>query len=565
MTKATTGLLGLIEQAYEVGEGRDVTHEVFVEATTYLDEGLADGMLSEAERARQSEGIARHASRIERLFGMSGAAPGGVMAAAGAALEPAAHPVALLDRNGRILSSNAAFEALMPGPPTHLRGLPFEVAGLDRVLNALRTGARADIHLLTDSQNGTPTLAVLEPLAATARLRLARFQWTAETVARFARPFDIPPRELEVLHGALTGESQAAIAARLGRSPETIRSQSKSLLLRTGVARMSDLVLLGHSAALVGLPPEADASPEPRPDADLCRIERDGRTIAYRCFGPADGTPMLFFHGLMLGPFLTPPLTEGLDRIGVRLIAPSRPGFGETTRTPRDRDFDAAVVEDALAVLNVEGVDRCIVVAHQGGVSHAFRTAARLGDRLEGMLMIGAGVPIDIDEHVSKMNAVTRMAALAARRMPSLLDMLIRIGVHTYTRDEDGPRRYLEYYWRDDPIDLASLDDPVKFAAIRAGALHMITQEGRTILRDGVAAMADWTADFEAVRCRQLWIHGAHCPVMNAEALERWVRARTNHPVEISEGSGFHMIYDEPDRIIDALARVADWMRAPDS
>lgn len=59
---------------------------------------------------------------------------------------------------------------------------------------------------------------------------------------------------------------------------------------------------------------------------------RDGRTLAYMDRGPRDGTPVFYFHGFQgsrLERMAVP--EELLARLGVRLIAPDRPGMGLST------------------------------------------------------------------------------------------------------------------------------------------------------------------------------------------------------------------------------------------
>jgi len=552
MAEPIASLLNLIDHAYLIGEDRADTESMFNHAYDYL-----DGDLDPEERQKQAEGLARHADRIGRLFGMTGT-PSGVIAAVGRATENLPYPALTFDKTARVINANSAMRQICSADPAWLSDLPFERDGIDRITSAVRSGMIADVFLLHSQRYAKPSLALVDADGAQFILRFAEVRWTPERVAHFAKPFDIPPRELDTLHGALIGESQAEIAARLDRSVETIRSQSKSLLLRTGVPRMTDLVLLAHSSTLMRIHSQ-DTAIIPSPDVHVLTLP-DKRQIAYRSFGPDDGKPFVFFHGFQLGPFLTPALIRGLEAEGIRLIAPSRPGFGETSQISKGTDFNATVISDALAVVQAVGFQRMVVVAHQGGTSHAFRTAARLGDRVPGMLMIGAGIPIDPVLHIPKMNAVTRMAALATKRMPTLLELMIRIGVHSYTKDANGPRRYLEFFFRNDPVDLRSLQDANTFDAIQAGALHMIAQGPRPMMLDGTAAMDDWTADFQAVSCHQLWLHGAHCPVMNAQELENYIRARTNHPIEISPHTGFHQFYDEPELMIDGFRRAARWL-----
>ena len=61
---------------------------------------------------------------------------------------------------------------------------------------------------------------------------------------------------------------------------------------------------------------------------------RDGRAISYSTLGPDDGLPLLFFHSLP-GSHVQPPFAGPLmHKLGLRMITPDRPGFGESDFVP---------------------------------------------------------------------------------------------------------------------------------------------------------------------------------------------------------------------------------------
>lgn len=115
----------------------------------------------------------------------------------------------------------------------------------------------------------------------------------------------------------------------------------------------------------------------------------DGRQLDLQVVGPAGGTPLLFHHGT---PGSVVPVRslqrEATDR-GLRLVTWSRPGYGSSTRQPGRSVVDAAA--DAEAVLDHLDVPRCLVAGWSGGGPHALATAARLPERVAGVLSI-AGV-----------------------------------------------------------------------------------------------------------------------------------------------------------------------------
>ena len=58
------------------------------------------------------------------------------------------------------------------------------------------------------------------------------------------------------------------------------------------------------------------------------------RTLAYCLYGPEGGTPVLFQYGMPGTMFLAPERLSPLDDLGIRLVVPARPGYGQSTRLP---------------------------------------------------------------------------------------------------------------------------------------------------------------------------------------------------------------------------------------
>ena len=105
----------------------------------------------------------------------------------------------------------------------------------------------------------------------------------------------------------------------------------------------------------------------------------------------ADGPTVLLCNGLGTNPHAWPSLTR--PDCGVRIISWNHRGTGGSDR-PKDRrrvDLDA-FVEDALAIMDDAGVDRCIVMGWSAGVTVAFELAGRHPDRVAGIFAVN-GVP----------------------------------------------------------------------------------------------------------------------------------------------------------------------------
>lgn len=562
-------LMALLDSAYAVSEDSDAVETLFDHANGYLFDPET-GWRKAADLPDTcvlDPTITRHSARLVRLFeqfqGTNRAED-----ALSDRMRETAYARLLISADGRVAWINDATDALFPD----MRGKMIEDMALTRpsllalraALKSVREGVKPQNNILSlvRETDGKPCFAMChvtlpnvagfsDPMLAVA---LSHIDWTDMLLDQVGSALGLSTREAQVLRGALAGQSQAQIAASAGRSVETIKAQSKAILQKTGLPRMSDVLVLASSVAY--LTPNNPAPVEPTSDDSIILPVTGDRSVQYRRFGAPNGTPFLFVHGLQTGPFFPPAMDRAMAKAGIRIIAPSRPWFGATSPSSTDAAFNTEVITDALAVLDAEGIKDVIVIAHQGGTSHAFRIAAALGERLNGMVMIDAGIPID-DTYVSAMNRQTRMAAIATRYTPAVMEMIVSIGSRAFLKK--GPRSYFNSFFRNDPVDLASLDNPEIYPSIEAGGLHMIAQGTHAFMLDGAAAMADWTADYQAVRCRAEWIHGAHCPVMGAKFIDQYVRETTNNPVTIVPDAGFHLIYDRPDLILDLLTRTATW------
>jgi pimeloyl-ACP methyl ester carboxylesterase len=120
-------------------------------------------------------------------------------------------------------------------------------------------------------------------------------------------------------------------------------------------------------------------------------ILRDGRTLAWREYGPSDGRPVLWFQGTP-GSRNSRHADESVyDRLRVRLIVFDRPGYGESTRLP-GRGI-AVVADDAAELLDELGLASVHVGGGSGGGAHILALAADHPARVLAATVIAGGSP----------------------------------------------------------------------------------------------------------------------------------------------------------------------------
>ena len=106
----------------------------------------------------------------------------------------------------------------------------------------------------------------------------------------------------------------------------------------------------------------------------------DGRTLAFRRLGAKNGKPALFFHGTPGSHTLAFMAGDAAERAGYQLIAPDRPGLG-------DSDFqDGRELRhyplDIIQLLKHLNIRECGVIAISGGAPYAFQCAYDLPNEI---------------------------------------------------------------------------------------------------------------------------------------------------------------------------------------
>ncbi|MFI5916213.1 alpha/beta fold hydrolase [Dactylosporangium sp. NPDC051541] len=118
----------------------------------------------------------------------------------------------------------------------------------------------------------------------------------------------------------------------------------------------------------------------------------DGRLLhAYDSGG--DGPVVYWHHGTPNIGEPPEPLFAAADRLGLRWLSHSRPGYGASSPMPGRRIGDVAA--DVAAVADAAGVTRFTVMGHSGGGAHALACAALLPDRVVAAVSVSGLAPFE--------------------------------------------------------------------------------------------------------------------------------------------------------------------------
>jgi pimeloyl-ACP methyl ester carboxylesterase len=117
----------------------------------------------------------------------------------------------------------------------------------------------------------------------------------------------------------------------------------------------------------------------------------DGRALDVAVAGAADATPFVFHHGTPGSAIVFEPFIQEVLARGLRYVASSRPGYGDSTRWSGRTVADC--VGDTLTVVERLGHGRFYTAGWSGGAPHALACAALMPDRVLAAASIAGPAP----------------------------------------------------------------------------------------------------------------------------------------------------------------------------
>ena len=222
----------------------------------------------------------------------------------------------------------------------------------------------------------------------------------------------------------------------------------------------------------------------------------DGRTLACLALGDPEGRPVLYFHGYPGSRLEGRLAADPTRRLGLRLIAPDRPGFGESTfqqsRTIGAWAADVAELADQLAL------DRVVVVGVSGGGPYALACAARIPERLSRVALVGGMAPVACRELTHDMVILNRLVLALAARSPPLARLGIRVAALWIRGDQ---HRYLAATTAGaSPADRIVLADPAYRALVAESTAEAIRPGGRGVAWELTLLAQPWDFPLAEVR-----------------------------------------------------------------
>jgi pimeloyl-ACP methyl ester carboxylesterase len=285
----------------------------------------------------------------------------------------------------------------------------------------------------------------------------------------------------------------------------------------------------------------------------------DGRTLAYLDIGDTEGRPVFYFHGGP-GSRLEGLLFEQLNQqLGIRMIAPDRPGYGlsdfQEDRTYLDWAEDVGELADQL------DIDRFAVLGYSSGGPYAAAVAHGIPQRLTVAAIVAGEGPYASDDYPKSVltsdtfhgSGANKVFIWSADHGPWLMHALFRL------------MRVLTFR---DPVGLIESSGEASMAAkdrqffIRdfgreygAELVEAFRQGAQGPTRDFTLERLDWPFDLEEIHAPPVLVFHGQEDMAVHPSISEYVAMRIPACGEATmyPGEGHSVVYYRYEEIIEAM------------
>jgi len=260
----------------------------------------------------------------------------------------------------------------------------------------------------------------------------------------------------------------------------------------------------------------------------------DGRRLAFAQFGPADGLPVIGFHGGLSCRLETRFAASLCDELGVRLITPDRPGIGRSDTQPARRLVDWP--SDVEALVDALGIQTFAAFGWSAGGPYALACGCFLSHRISRLATIAGIAPVNGPGEVKKLGLpADRMLFPLCRVAPRVAAVLL--GLSRFQSRGMIVRSLLGA--------LRTTGDP-DVAILEPNFMPTIAESYREALRSGGFGTAwdyhilggEWGFDLAQVRREVIVWHGERDGLLPVGHARRLVKTLPRATFNLAHGRG---------------------------
>ncbi len=385
--------------------------------------------------------------------------------------------------------------------------------------------------------------------------------WLPAVEEALTESFSLTPAEIDVVRLFYALRDLDGVAAQRKVSIQTVRTQFKAILGKTETRTQANLLhlaaMLCARAAVMGGGQDAGWVTPFGNEQILPRS--GGARLAYSWAGASAGQPVLWLHGPAFNGVPPHCAIEAFSAAGMRLIFPSRPGYGNS-----DRDHSLSVEEDQVSAIvelaEALNLRECMAVGTTCSTQALHLARDRAPERIGTIIGISFCWKASTEE-VQRLPVVHRTLFKLARRAPAVLRTITTVALRIIRRQ--GPDWYVQRAHGYSDVNRKCLRDPENQALLRADCNMMLAQGPEGFISDLLLAYVDTNAALDRARARTIWLMGGedqhYCP-------RDTVRQAADLPgvdLHVLDGCSELMLYQQPLRVADIIVSAGESASPP--
>lgn len=492
-------------------------------------------------------------------------------------LDAAPGPAYIVDQDENIIAMNGHAEhrgrfeklSVFADDPDVLKDLRASIASdqeekllvFPSTLNRLENVSTCFLLRKIDADSVDGLKGLIEPIGNAFFLMVLDLRFEKSKTDLFRDSYGLTPAEVDIAVHLAGGRQLTEIAVERGATIPTLRTQIKSIKRKTGSRDIPAIVrlLCGYSAGM--LISSQLSSPLPSTNSNKAQIKsrhqitlRDGRRMIYLQQGNPTGIPVVMLHNLPYGIELPKMAIEAANRLNLRILAPYRPGHGDSDMLENahgDKWLDE-VAADIYELLDQLAIPRAIMLGHTIGSIYALRFAKRFPNRVSHLFAVSRP-PIWRDEWFEQMPRRQRLGMRIARYLPQMLPLIMQ-ATAAFIRNGDT-FKVVQTFCEDSPVDIEVIRNPEIRDLIVRDTRDGMKQGAAAVCQDVFLSTRDFTDDARSLNKTFYILHGEADGVVSPTQSQAFAEQVPGTRLEIVPGAGNLLLYSHWGTVLRAIKK----------
>jgi pimeloyl-ACP methyl ester carboxylesterase/DNA-binding CsgD family transcriptional regulator len=294
------------------------------------------------------------------------------------------------------------------------------------------------------------------------------------------------------------------IASERKVSINTIRNQVSSMFEKTNTHRQSELVVRLLSSPSISTPASdtvKSQSIENKPEANISHPRIDaqitlacGRQLGYAEYGDPAGKPVIFCHSVYGSRYEKPYDDNLLEKAGIRLIIPDRPGIGLSE--PHVFSGYSGWCDDLQQLVEYLKLDSFGIFGYGTGGNFALAAAANFPGLVQNVTVISPTPPLPTLADLKPLLASHKIAMALAQKLPAVA---AQIYAAIYAGAAKNPKRFLTHSLPADDAERELLNSPKVFQVYSRCLPELAKYGARGAGQEIVYVVTPWDFDLRNI------------------------------------------------------------------